>query len=154
MDDPFSSPMLPTQHDKETAQASGRLLAAYFRADAKTQCVEVLDAENRRHIVELPTGAVRLLIDSLAEMGKGNAVQLFSIPPEVSLQKAAEFLNVSRSAITKLLASGDLPSYESGKRRRIRFADLMTYQRQRVSQASEAMQALAKQAQKLDMGYE
>nr|WP_268747239.1 helix-turn-helix domain-containing protein [Photorhabdus aegyptia] len=62
---------------------------------------------------------------------------------------AANILNVSRPHMVKLLEDGCLPFHKTGRHRRIRFADLMEYKKQRNAESMEAMKALANQAQEL-----
>lgn len=145
---------LPTQRVVEMALASQRELAAYLSTKTETQRIQVFDDKNQPHAIELPTSAVRLLVDILTELAEGNAVKVIPIHAEVTTQEAADLLNVSRPHIVKLLETSQLPFHKTGKHRRIRFADLMIYKTRRDAKSEEAMGELAKQAQELDMGYE
>ena len=106
------------------------------------------------HQVELPTSALRLLVDILAELAGGNAVKVVPIHAELTTQEAADLLNVSRPHLVKLLEDGALPHHKTGKHRRVRFADLMQFKTQRDQDSERAMAELATQAQELGMGYE
>jgi len=145
---------LPTRRDVEIALASQRELAAFLSTKAETQRIQVFDDKNQPHPIELPTSAVRLLVDILAELAEGNAVKVIPIHAEVTTQEAADLLNVSRPHVVKLLETGELPFHKTGKHRRIYFADLMTYKAKRDAKSEAAMAALAQQAQELGMGYE
>lgn len=145
---------LPTRRDIETALVSQRELAAYLSTGADTQHIQVFDDKNQPHAIELPTSAVRLLVDILAELAEGNAVKVIPIHAEVTTQEAADLLNVSRPYVVKLLENGELPFHKTGKHRRIRFADLMAYKAKRDAKSAAAMAELARQAQALGMGYE
>ena len=145
---------LPTRRDVETALASQRELAAYLSTKAETQRIQVFDDKNQPHAIELPTSAIRLLVDILAELAEGNAVKVIPVHAEVTTQEAADLLNVSRPHVVKLLEAGELPFHKTGKHRRIRFADLMAYKAKRDARSEAAMAELAQQAQDLGMGYE
>lgn len=145
---------LPSRRDIEAAVASQRELAAFLSTKAETQRIEVFDDKNQPHPIELPTAAVRLLVDILAELAEGNAVKVIPIHAEVTTQEAADVLNVSRPHVVKLLETGELPFHKTGKHRRIRFADLMDYKAKRDARSEAAMAELARQAQDLGMGYE
>lgn len=145
---------LPTRRDVETALASQRELAAYLSTKTETQRIQVFDDKNQPHAIELPTSAVRLLVNILAELAEGNAVKVIPIHAEVTTQEAADLLNVSRPHVVKLLETGEVPFHKTGKHRRIRFADLMAYKAKRDAKSEAAMAELAKQAQELAMGYE
>ena len=116
--------------------------------------IQIFDDQNQAHQVELPTSALRLLVDVLAELAAGNAVQVVPIHAELTTQEAADMLNVSRPHLVKLLEEGALPFHKAGKHRRVRFADLMTYKQARDLASEQAMAELARQAQELHMGYE
>lgn len=145
---------LPSRRDIETALASQRELAAYLSTKAETQRIQVFDDKNQPHPIELPTSAIRLLVDILAELAEGNAVKVIPVHAEVTTQEAADLLNVSRPHVVKLLEAGELPFHKTGKHRRIRFADLMAYKAKREARSEAAMVELAQQAQDLGMGYE
>ena len=62
-------------------------------------------------------------------------------------------LNVSRPHLVKLLDEGLIPHTKTGSHRRIKFTDLMAYKAERDKASQAAMEALAAQAQELNMGY-
>ncbi|WP_051149865.1 excisionase family DNA-binding protein [Methylohalobius crimeensis] len=72
---------------------------------------------------------------------------------ELTTQEAANILNVSRSYLIKLLEEGTIPFTSTGSHRRVRYQDLMKYKAVRDRRSREALEELAKQSQKLDMGY-
>ena len=78
------------------------------------------------------------------------------MPTDANLttQQAADMLNVSRPHLVKLLESGKLPFHKAGRHRRVRCADLLAYKAQRDHASAAAMEALARQAQTLRLGYE
>lgn len=120
----------------------------------ETQHIQIFDDRNQVHQVELPTSALRLLLDILAELAEGNAVKVVPVHAELTTQEAADMLNVSRPHFVKLLEEGGLPFHKTGKHRRVRFADLMQFKAQREQASEDAMAQLAKQAQELGLGYE
>lgn len=105
------------------------------------------------HDLILPRRSLVLLRDLLADMAQGNAVTVVPTHAEMTTQQAANFLNVSRPYLIKLLESGELKFTMVGTHRRIRFEDLMEYKRKIAKQSDEAMDELAKQAQENKMGY-
>jgi excisionase family DNA binding protein len=121
---------------------------------AGTQHIQIFDDANQAHRVELPTSALRLLMDILAELANGNAVKIVPVHAELTTQEAADLLNVSRPHLVKLLEDGALPFHKTGRHRRVRFADLMQFKAARSQASEQAMQDLARQAQELQMGYE
>ena len=145
---------LPVEREVAAAVESQRALAAFLSTQFETQRIQIFDAKNEAHQVELPTSALRLLVDILSELAEGNAVKVVPIHAELTTQEAADMLNVSRPHLVKLLESGALAFHKTGKHRRIRFADLMAFKTEQDRASAQAMEALAKQAQELQLGYE
>ena len=145
---------LPVEREVAAAVESQRALAAYLSTQFETQRIQIFDAKNQAHQVELPTSALRLLVDILSELAEGNAVKVVPIHAELTTQEAADMLNVSRPHLVKLLEGGALPFHKTGKHRRIRFADLMGFKAEQDRASAQAMEELAKQAQELQLGYE
>lgn len=149
-----SEMMLPVEREVQAAVQGQRALAAYLATRVETQRIQIFDDKNQAHQVELPTSALRLLVDILAELADGNAVKVVPVHAELTTQEAADMLNVSRPHLVKLLEDGVLPFHRTGKHRRVRFADLMRYKDARDRAAEQAMGELARQSQELKMGYE
>jgi excisionase family DNA binding protein len=145
---------LPAEREVQAAVQGQRALAAFLATRDETQQIEIFDAQNQAHRVELPTSALRLLVDILAEWADGNAVKVVPVHAELTTQEAADLLNVSRPHLVKLLEDGALAFHRTGKHRRVRFADLMQYKETRGRASEQAMAELAEQAQALDMGYQ
>jgi excisionase family DNA binding protein len=149
-----SETALPVEREVAAATQGQRALAAYVATNVETQRIQIFDEKSEAHVVELPTSALRLLVDILAELADGNAVKVVPIHAELTTQEAADMLNVSRPHLVTLLEGGLLPFRKTGKHRRIRFADLMKFKAERDQASEKAMEELAKQSQELQMGYE
>lgn len=144
---------LPARNEIETATRGQRALAAFLSTKFETQQILIKDADDVSHTIELPTSALMLLMNVLGELAAGNAVQVVPVHAELTTQQAANILNVSRPHLVKLLEEGLLPHHKTGRHRRVLFADLMAYKKERDATSQEAMQALAAQAQELGLGY-
>ena len=150
----LSKMSLPVEREMQAAVQGQRALAAYLATQFETQHIQIFDDKNQAHQVELPTSALRLLVDILAELADGNAVKVVPVHAELTTQEAADLLNVSRPHLVKLLEEGAVPFHKTGKHRRIRFADLMQFKADRDRSSEQAMEELVRQAQELNMGYE
>lgn len=84
----------------------------------------------------------------------GNAVAMAPIHAELTIQDAADMLNVSRPHPVKLLESGALPVHKAGRHRRVLCTDLMAFKAASDRASGMAMEELARQAQELRLGYE
>lgn len=150
----FSRKVLPDENEIAVAVESSRTLAAFLTTTSETQRIELLNDDNQRQVVEVPTFALRLFGEILSELALGNAVKVVPIHAELTTQEAADLLNVSRPHLVKLLDEGALPHTKTGRHRRIKFADLVAYKEKRDEISRAALDELAAQAQALRMGYE
>nr|WP_199197431.1 helix-turn-helix domain-containing protein [Chroococcidiopsis sp. CCALA 051] len=144
----------PTAEDSAIAQASSQILASIVDSDASHCTIRVMLDDTQGEAVTIPTSALRLFVDILTQMAKGNAVSIVPIKKELTTSEAADILNVSRPYLVDLLESGKIPFRKVGTRRRILYQDLMTYKHQIDERRRQALAELAAQAQELNMGYE
>lgn len=141
----------PTEQESTMARNSGQLLARYARED-QSLMLRVIDVEQAEPI-ELPAGAVALLMDILEAMAAGRGITLMPENAELTTVEAAEILNVSRPYLIKLLEEGHIPYRKVGTHRRIRLDDVMRY-RTAIDQTREVvLDHLVAEAQEQDMGY-
>lgn len=146
--------ILPDEKEITVAAQSSRQLAAFLSTKFETQRMELVNDTQQREVIEVPAFALRLLAEILKELALGNAVKVVPVHSELTSQEGADLLNVSRPHLVKLLEEGALPFTKTGRHRRIKFADLMAYKKQRDHMSSVAMDELAAQAQELELGYE
>jgi excisionase family DNA binding protein len=143
--------LAPTAYEAALARDSGRRLSPYAKLN-RPLSFRVMDAEQEQPL-ELPAGAVALLMDILEAMAAGQGISLIPENAELTTVQAAEILNVSRPYLIKLLAAGALPHRKVGKHRRIRMEDVMAY-KSRIDHDREAvLDELVAEAQRDGMGY-
>jgi excisionase family DNA binding protein len=140
---------LPSEQEVKLAKESSRILAACI-GQGPTARLRVIEGKRE---FEVPVAALRLLVDILAHMAEGHAVNIVPIHAEFTTQQAADFLNVSRPFVVSLLEKGELPYRKVGTHRRIQFKDLLEYRDRILAHGKQMADELAKQAQELDMGY-
>ncbi|WP_187431478.1 hypothetical protein ROLI_038390 [Roseobacter fucihabitans] len=141
----------PSAQDAAVARASGQLLSRYARDKAPLK-LRVTDGEQAEPI-ELPAGAVALLMDILEAMAAGQGVTIMPENAELTTVQAAEVLNVSRPFLIKLLDKQQIPHRKVGKHRRIRMEDMMAYKASIDAERESVLDQLAAEAQEHDMGY-
>ena len=96
--------------------------------------------------LDLPDAVFRLLKDIVRNMQLGRAIVLIPENRQLTTQRAADLLGVSRPHLIKLLESGALPHHKVGSHRRIYLKDLLAYQKRREAERKDALDRIAKEA--------
>ena len=138
--------VVPSKDDVELAQQASRQLSRRKREQLTVRL------EDGSELV-LPKAAARLLTHLLTEMSQGNAITLIPLHAELTTKQAADFLNVSRPFLIKLLEERKLPHRKVGSHRRVLFTDLKRYKDSFDKERQQLMEELAAQAEVLDLGY-
>lgn len=141
-------PIMPSADDAELAAQASRQLSRVKDEGAELR-VQIDGGETLR----LPKSAGILLYRLLTEMAQGNAVTLIPIHAELTTQEAADYLNVSRPYLIRLLEEGRMKFNMVGTHRRVKFSDLEAYRKATEEDRQHIMEELAAQAQQLGMGY-
>jgi excisionase family DNA binding protein len=143
--------------EEASAQASEALsaLVEFLRAHpTPSRRLRVCSDEGTEETtIVVPSIALQLFTDVLAQMAEGNAVTVAPVHAEITTQQAANYLNVSRPYVIKLLDERRLPYRMVGNRRRILFSDLMQFKREDNRNRKEILDGLAAEAQELNLGY-
>jgi len=141
----------PTPQDAAIARVSGQTLSRFVEARGPLK-LRVSDSEQTAPI-ELPAGAVALLMEILEAIAAGRGVTIIPENAELSTVQAAEVLNVSRPFLIKLLEDGSIPHRKVGKHRRVRMEDVMSYKAAIDNDREAVLDELAAEAQEQEMGY-
>ena len=141
----------PPPEEVELARVSGQRLAPLAQR-GRSLLMEVRNA-GQKQTIELPAGAVRLLAAILADMASSRAVAVVRQNAELTTQQAADFLNVSRPFLIRLLDDRKIPFRLVGTHRRVRFEDVLAYKEGIDRERRKVLDELAVEAQELDMGY-
>jgi len=96
--------------------------------------------------IGLPDAVYRLLKDIVRNMQLGRAIVLIPENQQLTTQRAADLLGVSRPHLIKLLEAGELPYHKAGSHRRIYLKDLIAYQKHRDAERKAALDRIAKEA--------
>ena len=118
-------PQFPTEDEMTQAKEAGRQLARMLPEGEHP--LRLVTENNQHEMISIPPGAVRLFLDVLTQLGQGRGVTILPKKAELTTQEVADFLNVSRPYVVKLIESGDLPARAVGTRRRVAFQDLIKF---------------------------
>ncbi len=113
---------LPDERTAKQAEDAVRHLVEILGDDSSSSIPLRLvrtNGEGSPTTIELPVLAVRLIVNVLTELAKGNAVAVAPVQAELTSQQAADILNVSLPYLVKLLNEGEIPYKLVGNRRRI-----------------------------------
>lgn len=142
----------PSAQEAAIARLSGQVLSGYAQ-QKRPLTLRVKDAEKEKPI-ELPAGAVALLMDILEAMAGGRGVTIIPENAELTTVQAAEVLNVSRPFLIKLLDDRAIPHRKVGKHRRILMEDVMAYKAAIDQEREAVLDELVRDAQEHGMGYD
>jgi excisionase family DNA binding protein len=109
--------------------------------------------DERGNQAELPETAVRLIHRVLRALANGNPVEVTALPKELTIQRAAELLDLRPQDVVALLESGEIPYVETSGFRRIRFEDVAAYRPKRDAERRAALDELTRLGQEMG-GYD
>jgi excisionase family DNA binding protein len=147
------STLSPTPGDAAEAIESSRQIASLIAGDGGASVRLIAKSGSSETEISIPSSALQLLGAMLTEFAKGNAVTMFPVHAELTTQRAADLLGVSRPFLVEQLDKGELPHRKVGTHRRVMLEDLMEYKQSMDRKRSDTLDELAAQAQELDMGY-
>ena len=140
-------PRLPSDHEIAQAREASRQLARLLPTDDGTvsaPALRLVTDDNHHEMIAIPPGALRLLVDMLTQLGQGRAVTVLPQNAELTTQEVADYLNVSRPYVVKLIEEEKLPARKVGTRRRIAFEDLLRFDEQQRARQRAALDELAR----------
>lgn len=142
---------MPTAEDIQQAKESSRKLSKFHNADRVKLSIEGSNEETDSFV--LPGVVMQMLLDILSEFSQGNAIGVIPHKAELSTQRAANLLNVSRPYLVKLLDEGKIDHKKVGTHRRVLVGDLLNYKKEIDSARNKSLDDLSQLSQELDMGY-
>src|ERR1039457_4837853 len=104
--------------------------------------IKLVGAKGRR--AELPGAVVGLLDEILMNMQAGKAVSIVAAHQQLTTQRAANLLGVSRPFMVRMLEEGHLPFHMVGSHRRVYLKDLLAYQKRRDAEQHDAINRMAR----------
>jgi excisionase family DNA binding protein len=122
-------------------------------AAARAIAAELPSGQLKLHGVRtpLPEPIAAMLREILASYAVGNPVSLISREGEMTPNEAADFLNVSRGTVTKLMDDGTLPFRSVGSHRRIPTAAVIAYDLDQRAYSEAALHELTRLSQEMGL---
>ena len=142
------SPEMP-----ERARKALRVLQPVSAAGAVEARVSVRSSGGKRVSVALPAEALGPLLEVLGQMAGGSAMTIVPADAQLTTQRAADHLNVSRPFLIGLLDARAIPYRKVGMHRRVRMTDLVAYKERDDAGRRAVAEELAAEAQRYGLGY-
>ena len=101
--------------------------------------------------ISIPDAVYSVMRQAIHIMASGQAVSLVPLDCQLTLQQAADILNVSSSFLLKLLEQEKIPYIKASSHQRIQFKDLIAYKQQRGLERRQSLQELTQLSQ--DEGF-
>ena len=141
----------PIVADAEEAEIARQAADRLETLAGSGAAIELVARERPSVVVKLPAPAIRLILDIMRAMGEGQAFSVLPFAAELTTQQAADFLNVSRPFVVALIDEGKLPARRVGRHRRIKFGDLVAYEKSAMVKQKAALDEMAKLSQELGL---
>ena len=94
------------------------------------------------------------MLERVAEvMARGDSITVVPVGKEITTQQAADLLNVSRQYLVRLLDEGRIPFCKTGKHRRLRIEDVLSFREERDKDRRAGLRELSRLTQDLG-GYD
>ena len=147
------APYTPTPEAVTLASQALKELAAVAKSPPQRVTFALVDPPWEKVQITMTGTMLALMVNFFDAVSRGEPVTLLPQEAELSTQEAARLLNVSRPYLVKLLDEGRIPSRKVGVYRRVKAQDVMRYQEEERKRQEQVLDALAKEAQELDLGY-
>lgn len=141
---------LPSEKDISLARDIS-LLMKHAQTETLTLTIEEIDGNKRQ--IQLPTLAIAALNDILTAIGEGKAIKIVGINPELTIQSAADLLNVSPSYFVELLERDSIPHHQIGNNCQIKYNDVIDYKTTIDAARRKVLDELTAESQALNLGY-
>jgi len=103
--------------------------------------------------IPLPETIFYVLERVVEVMARGDSITVVPVGREVTTQQAADLLNVSRQYLVRLLDEGRIPFRKTGKHRRLRVEDVLSFKEKRDKDRRAGLRELSQMTQEFG-GYD
>jgi len=139
----------PGDADAEIALRAARRIGDYLTTHPGADPVRIQGELAGDDALVVPRQAAVMLAQILGFLANGQGVTVTPSNAMLTTQQAADFLNVSRPYLIKLLESGEIPFEKVGTHRRVAFGELTEYKRRDDQERRRAADELTELGQEL-----
>ncbi|KPP94666.1 MAG: toxin-antitoxin system antidote component [Bacteroidetes bacterium HLUCCA01] len=141
----------PTTTDQDLAKRSlksFRKLSKLYKNNANS--IEFAVAQDGTAF-QLPVAALDSIETILKNLAEGKTSEIISETQYLTTQQAADYLDVSRPFVVRLLESGKIPFKKVGRHRRVLFSELKNYEEKQQQIALQKLKKLTDESQRLNL---
>jgi excisionase family DNA binding protein len=146
--DQGGGPFVADEAEATIARNAADKLGAVAKAK---QDIKLVVQDDPRIVVPLPARAVEMIQAILEQMAARTPFSIIPYTAELTTQQAADFLNVSRPFLTKLMDEGQINHRMVGRHRRVVVGDLFEFQNKSREKRKKALADLAEEARRLKL---
>jgi excisionase family DNA binding protein len=99
-----------------------------------------------RESIPIPESLFHILRQVIGYLRQGKGVSVIPVMEELTTQRAANMLGVSRPFLVELLSQGAIPHHKTGTHRRVYLKDLLSYRNDRDKTRKRVLAEMAKES--------
>lgn len=148
--------LLDRTYEPITADETEAVIAK--KAAEKLDAVAKSDQDITVHVegdakiaIPLPAKAVKMMLGILLAMAERKPVSVIPHEAELTTKQVADFLNVSRPYVCKIIDDGKLKARLVNRHRRVRFSDVLAYEETSQKERYDALARMAHEARELGL---
>lgn len=134
---------MPSERDAELAKVARRMIVAALDHSRAQKIALLSDDGTDGPTLELPPMALRFFAEVLGMMAERQPIVLMPSTHELSTQDVANFLNVSRPFVVKMIDEGKIGCRKVGRHRRVEMSEAIRVKSEMQAQSSQALRGLA-----------
>jgi len=144
-----ASPLVADEAEATIAKTAAERLRTVAEA---RQNIKIVVQDDHNIIVPLPARAVELIYLVLTSMAERKPFSVIPHEAELTTQQAADFLNVSRPFLVKMLDEKQIAHRMVGRHRRVKFSDIMAFENESRRAREAAIAAMVEE--EIEMGLD
>ncbi|MFK8029852.1 MAG: excisionase family DNA-binding protein [Gammaproteobacteria bacterium] len=135
---------LPSENERDAASQLHQVLCAHTRSDGSSRLkIAELSVESDQTEIELTPALTQYLLELFNHISKGDIVKLTPVSQLLTIEQAADILNIPHRYFSGLLTSKVLQHESVGRHRRVKATDVFEYKNSRDVERASALDSLA-----------
>ncbi len=141
----------PTITDQDLAKRSLKSIRKISKLHKNNKSSIELAVKEDGTTFQLPVSALDSIETILKNLSEGKNSEIVSENKYLTTQQAADYLDVSRPFIVRLMEAGKLPYKKVGRHRRVLFSELKNYEEKQQQVALGKLKKLTEESQLLNL---